>query len=69
MTMVVKKHKVSTAMFNKMKELIFGHYTEPENTKKSKVQSEMQERCSSEDLEKFGLWLMKLRQANKLMQK
>ena len=52
--MVVKKHKVSPAVFNKMKGLILGHYTEPQNTKKSKVQSEMKQQCSSEDLEEFG---------------
>ena len=52
--MVVKKHMVSPVVFIKMKELISGHYKEPENTKKWKVQSEMQERCSSEDLEDFG---------------
>ena len=53
-TMLVNKLKASPAVFNKMKELISGHYKEPENTKKSKVQSELQERCSSEDLEDFG---------------
>ena len=36
-TMVVKRHKASPAVFNKMKELVFEYYTEPENVKKSKV--------------------------------
>ena len=31
------------------------YYTEPENIKKSKVQSEMKERCANDDLEVFGL--------------
>ena len=30
------------------------YYTEPENIKKSNVQSEMEERCINDDLEVFG---------------
>ena len=41
-TMLVKRHKASPAVFNKMKELVFEYYTEPENFTKSKVQSEME---------------------------
>ena len=51
-TMLVKRHKASPAVFNKMKELVFGYYTEPENVKKSKVQSEME--MQDGDLEEFG---------------
>ena len=53
-TMLVKRHKASPAVFNKMKELVFEYYTEPENVKKSKVQSEMEERYANDDLEEFG---------------
>ena len=53
--MVVKRHKASPAVFNKMKELVLEYYTEPENIKKSKVQSEIEERCANDDLEEFGL--------------
>ena len=53
-TKVVKRHKASPAVFNKMKELVIKCYTEPENIKKSKVQSEMVERCANDDLEEFG---------------
>ena len=52
--MLVKRHKASPAVFNKMKELVFEYYTEPENVKKSKVQSEMEERYANDDLEEFG---------------
>ena len=41
-----------------MKELVLEHYTESENIKKSKVQSDMEERCgrcANDDLEEFGL--------------
>ena len=37
-----------------MKELALEYYTEPVNIKKSKVQSEMQERCANDDLEEFA---------------
>ena len=30
------------------------YYTEPANIKKSKVQSEMEERCATDDLDEFG---------------
>ena len=30
------------------------YYTEPDNTKKSNVQSEMEERCANDDLEEFS---------------
>ena len=53
-TMLVKRHKASPAVFNKMKELVFEYYTEPENVKKSKVQSEMEERYANDNLEEFG---------------
>ena len=52
--MVVKKGKASPTMFNKIKELIFEYYTEPDNTKRSKVQSEIEKRCADDDLEEFG---------------
>ena len=39
-TMVVKRHKASPAVFNKMKELVLEHHTESENIKKSKFQSD-----------------------------
>ena len=52
-TMLVKRHKASPAVFNTMKELVFEYYTEPENVKKSKVQSEMEERYANDDLEEF----------------
>ena len=35
-------------------EKVQGYYTEPENVKKSKVQSEMEERYANDDLEEFG---------------
>ena len=38
------------AVFNKMNELVLEYYTEPENIKKSKVQSEMED----DDLEESG---------------
>ena len=53
-TMLVKRHKASPAVFNKMKKLVLEYYTEPENIKKSKVQSEMEERCATDDLDEFG---------------
>ena len=53
-TMLMKSHKASPAVFNKMKELVFEYYTEPENVKKSKVQSEMEEQYANGDLEEFG---------------
>ena len=53
-TMLVKRHKASSVVFNKIKELVFEYYTEPENVKKSKVQSEMEERYANDDLEEFG---------------
>ena len=49
--MVVKKHKASPTLFNKMKEHILEYYTEPKNIKKSKVQSEMEEQCANDDME------------------
>ena len=52
--MLLKRHKASPAVFNKMKELVFEYYIEPENVKKSKVQSEMEERYANDDLEEFG---------------
>ena len=51
-TMLVKRRKASPAVSNKMKELVFEYYTEPENVRKSKVQSEMEERYAN--LEEFG---------------
>ena len=53
-TMLVKRHKALPAVFNKMKVLVFEYQTEPENVKKSKDQSEMEERYANEDLEEFG---------------
>ena len=50
--MVVKRHKASPAVFNKMKELVLEYY---KNIKKSKLQSEIEERCANDDLEDFGL--------------
>ena len=50
---MVKKHKASPVTFSKKKELIYDYYTEPENIKKSKVQSEMEKRCANGDLEEF----------------
>ena len=52
--MLVKRHKASSVVFNKIKELVFEYYTEPENVKKSKVQSEMEERYANDDLGEFG---------------
>ena len=40
---VVKKQKASPAAFKKRKELIYEYYTELENIKNSKVQSEIKE--------------------------
>ena len=40
-----------------MQRLDYGwlkHYTEPENIRKLKVQSEMEERCANDSLEEFG---------------
>ena len=37
-----------------MKKLVIEYYTEPENVKKSKVQSEMEEQYANDDLEEFG---------------
>ena len=54
-TMVVKRHKASPAVFNKMNELVWEHHTDSENIKKSKVQSDIEERCANDDLEEFGL--------------
>ena len=48
----VEKYKAS--VFNKMKKFILEYYTELKNIKKSKVQSEMEERCANVDLEDFG---------------
>ena len=59
--MVVKKHKASPAVFNKI-----GTYIEVLH-RQSKVQSEMQERSANDNLEEFGP--AHLRQASKLMQK
>ena len=42
------------AVSNKIKELVFEYCTEPENIKKSKIQSEMEERCATDDLDEFG---------------
>ena len=52
--MVMKRHMASPAVFNKMKELVLEYYTEPENKKKSKVQSDMEEWCANDDLEESG---------------
>ena len=52
-TMSVKKQNASPAVFNKMKELVLEYYTEPENIKKSKVQSKMGGQCANDDLEEF----------------
>ena len=41
-------------MLNKIKERIFEYSTEPQNIKKSKVQSDMVERYANDDLEEFG---------------
>ena len=49
--MVMERHMASPAVFNKMKELVLEYYTEPENIKKSKVQSDMDEWCANDDLE------------------
>ena len=37
-----------------MKKFILEYYTELKNIKKSKVQSEMEEQCTNDDLEGFG---------------
>ena len=49
--MVVKKRKDSPAVFNKMKKLILEYW--PCNIKKSKFQSDIEERCVNDDLEEF----------------
>ena len=57
-TMVVKRHNASPAVFDKIRELVLEHHTESENIQKSKVQSDMEERCgrcANDNLEKFGL--------------
>ena len=57
-TMVVDRHKTLPVVFNKMKELVFEHHIESKNIKKSKVQSDMEERCrgcANDNLEEFGL--------------
>ena len=51
---VVKKHKASPVASNKLKRFILEYYTDPRNIKISRVQSEMVERCSNDDLEKHG---------------
>ena len=42
------------AVFNKMKVLVLKYYTEPENIKKYKVQSEMEKPSAIDDFEEFG---------------
>ena len=52
--MEVKRHRASSAIFNKMKVLVLKYYTEPENIKKYKVQSEMEKPSAIDDFEEFG---------------